>query len=128
MVIKSNRIRENNYILTRARQILIFAYLQVYFSQARKHVKSLRRNLIVDGPCWRSVERYCSGKFPITTHIRPPCHPFRYRALLQQGQVTSSYVRALFIVIAETHFSACIRLRREYTRRKLNVRDVQQLD
>lgn len=31
------------------RQILIFAYLRVYFSEVYKYVKSLRRNLIVDG-------------------------------------------------------------------------------
>lgn len=45
------------------RQILIFAYLRVYFSEVHKHVKSLRRNLIVKRGGRRRVERYCSGIF-----------------------------------------------------------------
>lgn len=59
--------RKNNCIFMYARQILIFAYLRVYFSQVRKHVKSLHRNLIVtDFADEKCVERYCNGIFPFT--------------------------------------------------------------
>lgn len=78
-----------------ARQILIFAYLRVYFSKVRKHVKSLRHNLIVtDFADEEHVERYCNGIFPHDngTFVDPTVNPIDTSCVITTSSLFHGFI------------------------------------